>query len=113
MKKLNDYQLKVLLKGAQEEVLNGVHINSYPKNETLGLIERYYALTKKDIPAAEEEEGELVVEALLSLFDFWACYFTLGAETAFQIKKKLEEELLTRLNAICESIEARRLSEVF
>lgn len=94
MKHLNKYQLTVLNKGAEEEN-NGIHINFYPEKETNELLSKYqkYIENKWD----ESDEFEIIVYALLDLFDFWACYFACGSQCAFGIHDEGREALLEEL----------------
>lgn len=91
---LNNYQLAVLHRGAQEE-RKGISIHSYPKYETQELLNDYYAWTLE----GAKLDYEIVISALKQCFDFWSCYFTCGEETARAIQKEYHEELMAELEA--------------
>lgn len=98
MAKLNDYQLSVLCAGAREEAEKDIRINQAEPRETSRLLTKYY-----------KYNDEIAVEALLDLFQFWACYFTCGADTAFKIRDDYHNNLIEKLNAQCEANAARGL----
>ena len=83
MSKLNDYQLSVLYAGAREEIEKDVRIHDREPHETCGLLFKYH----------KYHDG-IAAEALLDLFDFWACYFTCGADIAFKIRDYYHNQFL-------------------
>lgn len=91
---LNHYQLQVLERAVSEEQ-GGVHPHSYPRNETEGLLTDYYRYIYDDVPC----DIDIVVGALQKLYDFWACYFACGADTAFAIKEEYHRILMAELEA--------------
>lgn len=94
---LNNYELAVLHKGAEEE-RKGISIHSYPKNETQELLSDYYAWALE----GAKVDYEIVVSALKSCFEWWATYFALGEETARAIHKEYTEEIIREIEAKCE-----------
>jgi len=82
----------VLERGIEMEKA-GVQVHSYPRNETEALLIQYYQYVYDGIKC----DIEIVIGALSTLYDFWACYFAAGADTAFYIKA-LEDDL--RMKAI-------------
>ena len=92
MKRLNTYQIEVLARAVQEEE-NGVHPHTYPKNETEMLLNEYLRYVYDGV----ECDIDITVGALLSLYDFWACYFACGADKTFIIKRTLDEMYLRQL----------------
>ena len=81
MKVLNAFQLQVLNKGSQEEYNKQIRIHRAEPLETGRLLDLYYN-------HFHECDIEIVIDALLSLYDFWSCYFTCGAEEAFRILER-------------------------
>ena len=100
---LNNYELAVLHRGAQEERNNGIHIHSYPKFETQELLDDYYAWALE----GAKVDYEIVISALKDLFQWWATYFTCGEETARAIKKEYDDEFMAELEKKHEEIMAR------
>lgn len=84
MKQLNNYQLAVLNRGAEEES-KGFFICGYPKQETTSLIRKYKQFINNKWNC---EEYELLYLALLDLYDFWAAYFALGADVALLLHEE-------------------------
>lgn len=89
---LNHYQLQVLEQAVNAEK-GGVHPHAYPRNETETLLIRYYQYVYDGTPC----DIEIVAGALRSLYDFWACYFACGADTAFAIKEEYHRILMAEL----------------
>lgn len=104
---LNNYELAVLHRGAEEERNNGIHIHSYPKNETQELLSDYYAWALE----GANVDYEIVVGALKDLFQWWATYFTCGEETARAIKKEYDDERMAELEKKHQEIMARIMAE--
>lgn len=103
---LNNYQLAVLHRGAEEE-RKGIHIHAYPKDETQGLLNDYYAWALE----GAKVDYEIVVSALKQCYDFWSCYFTCGEETARAIKKEYHDELMAELDKQHEELMARIMAQ--
>ena len=91
---LNNYELAVLHRGAEEE-RNGIHIHAYPKYETQELLDDYYAWALE----GAKVDYEIVISALKDLFQWWATYFTLGEETARAIKKEYDDAIIAEIEA--------------
>ncbi|WP_299043840.1 hypothetical protein [uncultured Campylobacter sp.] len=105
---LNNYELAVLHRGANEEKEKGVMIHSWPKYETNELLCDYYAWAME----GAKVDYEIVVEALKDLFQWWATYFTCGEETARAIHKEYNDELVRELTARCEAARKKNIEEL-
>lgn len=96
--KLNNYELAVLYRGAEEERNNGVEIHSYPKFETQELLDEYFEWAME----GKKVDYEIVIDALKDLFQWWATYFACGEETARAIQKEYDDEIIRELTEKCE-----------
>lgn len=91
---LNNYELAVLHRGAEEE-RKGVSIHSYPKYETQELLDDYYAWVLE----GAKVDYQIVIEALKDLFQWWATYFACGEETARAIQKEYDDAIIAEIEA--------------
>jgi hypothetical protein len=101
MEKLNRYQKELIMRAMEEEAEKDVRIHKGMPQETTHLYHSWII-----------DGDEIAYSALIKMLDFWSCYFSAGAEVAFQIRDEEHEILMTKLNKQCEENRKRMEKEI-
>lgn len=107
MKVLNGYQWRVLKRAAEYEKATDYRLHAAMKHETAELLDLY----DNKFSEMPVDEKEILVEALLDMYDFWALYFISPREAEY-IWNLQQEQLTKDLHAQVEANRKRLIDEL-
>lgn len=107
MKVLNGYQWRVLKRAAEYEKATDYRLHAAMKHETAELLDLY----DNKFSEMPNDEKEILVDTLLTIYDFWALYF-ISPREAEHIWNFQQEQMMNDLHIQVELNRKRMVEEL-